>query len=407
MHIGYISYEYPPDTAVGGISTYVYQVSQVMKNRGHTVEVFCASYERTVSEWYEGILVHRIRCGEPERMKFSGLILQSFSERHTVAPFDLIESPEYSADGLAIKQQYPDLTLIVKLHTPHYLIRTLSCHYDTFYKRAYYILANMMTGKFVRPYWLYLKKKNDPDFHILALADQIHTPSVSLGQIVLKKWGISQNKIVLIPYPYIPKPELLSISTDTDRNVVTFIGRLEVRKGLVALCKAIPLVLQKKPAVKFRFSGATAASPVPGMDMMTYITQQLESCTSNIEFLHVPADKVHEVYAGTDICVFPSIWENFPNVCLEAMSGARGIVASKEGGMKDMLEDPKCGLLVDPLDSAQIAQAILYLIDNPGIRKELGLKAREEVLQAYNSDLIGRLMEDHYLKAIEKKRLHS
>ncbi len=406
MNIAYVSFEYPPDTAVGGISTYVYQASQLMKARNHRVEVFSASYTRTVSEEFEGILVHRIQCAEDQRFGFSALIAEVFLQRDAVVHFDVLESPEYSADGMAIKQQRPDLPLIVKLHTPHYLIRQLSTHYDSLYKRTYYLLASLLRGKKVRPYWQYLPKQEDPDYQITSLAEQIHTPSVSLGELVSKKWGIPRRNIFNVPYPYIPSPRLLSIPVNTDHRVVTFVGRLEVRKGMVVLCKAIPLVLKKCPSVKFRFSGAVSASPVPEMDMQTYILRELQAYTSSLEFLLVPSHKVPEVYAATDICVFPSIWENFPNVCLEAMSAGRGIVASREGGMKDMLESPACGLLVDPESETEIAAAILHLIDHPDRRKEMGAKAREKVLSAYNAARIGRLMDEHYQQAAVKKGIH-
>lgn len=404
MRIGYISFEYPPDTAVGGIATYVYQASQLMKARGHQVEVFCASYERTVSEIWEGIPVHRIKSAEPLRFEFGKSILPVFLERHTAVRFDLIESPEYSADGLAIKQHCPELALVVKLHTPHYLIRKLSTHYDPVWKKAYYMLAHLLRGKLVRPYWLYEKKQDDPDYRIIAVADQIHTPSVSLGRIVAKKWKIGSQRILHVPYPFIPKPALLSIPAETSKGVVTYVGRLEIRKGVIALAEAIPLVLKRNPSIRFRLSGANTASPAPGVDMKTYLMQRLEAHKEKIEFIQVPADRVAEVYAGTDICVFPSIWENFPNVCLEAMSSARGIVASREGGMKDMLEEPPCGLLIDPMDAKALARSILYLLDHPAHRTELGRQARNKVLDTYNAEAIGRLMEEHYLQAVEQKK---
>jgi glycogen synthase len=55
MKIAFISYEYPPDTAVGGIATYVYHAAKMMNERGHNVEVFAASGKRSCSEVENGI----------------------------------------------------------------------------------------------------------------------------------------------------------------------------------------------------------------------------------------------------------------------------------------------------------------------------------------------------------------
>lgn len=406
MTIGYISYEYPPDTAVGGIGTYVYQASQLMKNRGHGVEVFCASFDRTISEYFEGVMVHRLICADYDRLEFNKKVLNIFSERHSIVNFDIIESPEYSADGLSIKKRFPHLPLVVKLHTPHYLIRALSHYYDSLIIKSRFILGGLKKGRLVRPYWRYLRTQDDPDYQIIKLADQIHTPSVSLGDIVSKKWRINRKNVFNVPYPYIPKPSLLSIPPDTMNDTVTYIGRLEVRKGVVELCNVIPLVLKEKPFVRFRFCGTASESPIRGIDMKAYLQKRLSRFVGNIEFLQVQLHEIATVYESTDICVFPSIWENFPNVCLEAMSAARGIVASKEGGMKDMLEKPKAGILVNPLKPKEIAKAILYLLDNPDERKKMGQAARQKLLTDYNQKRIGELMEQHYYNAIKQPVLN-
>ena len=60
MNIAFISYEYPPDTAYGGIATYVHQAAMMLSRRGHHVEVFSGSPHRTGTENEECLLVHRI-----------------------------------------------------------------------------------------------------------------------------------------------------------------------------------------------------------------------------------------------------------------------------------------------------------------------------------------------------------
>ncbi|MEH2108257.1 glycogen/starch synthase [Nostoc sp.] len=57
MKIAFISYEYPPDTAYGGIATYLYQAARVLQQRGHLVEVFAGSTYRTTTETENEILV--------------------------------------------------------------------------------------------------------------------------------------------------------------------------------------------------------------------------------------------------------------------------------------------------------------------------------------------------------------
>ena len=105
---------------------------------------------------------------------------------------------------------------------------------------------------------------------------------------------------------------------------------------------------------------------------------------------------------AVDICIFPSLWENFPNVCLEAMAAGKAIIGSQSGGMADMLEDAESGFLIDPQDIQSMAQRIGQLIENPELRIQMGKKAREKVLQAYSAKTIGQMTESIYQQIIEE-----
>lgn len=408
MKIAYVSFEYPPDTAVGGIATYVFQVARMMKSRGHQVEVFCASPFRSGAEDTDGILVHRILTENP--YSFPKEVLPVFKARHKHVHFDIFESPEYNGDGYEIKKQFPSLPLVVKLHTPTSLILELNTFYKrntlSLYSKFRYLFGGWIRGERREIYWNYRKwkkKEEDIDFSITSIADQIHTPSISLGDIVSAKWGIQRNRILNVPYPFIPDNRYLNIPIGIDKKNITFIGRLEIRKGLIELTKAIPAIFEAVPEAQFRFIGKVEHSIVPGLTMKEYIEKELERYQDRISFLKVTPSEIPDVLKETDVCVFPSLWENFPNVCLEAMSAGRAIVASKEGGMKDMLEDVNAGLLINPLNPKEIAEAIIKLLKNRDLRVEMGREAREKTLIAYNSKVIGDLMEKHYSEAIRQK----
>lgn len=394
MHIAYISYEYPPDTAVGGIATYVHQVARIMQKRNHHIEVFCASPHRAVSEEIEGIQIHRVLC--TDRAIFKNTVLPIFENRHAVAKFDIIESPEFSGDGLAVKFKFPLIPLVVKLHTPWFLVGQLNAAYISRFKKIKFIASGLVRGKFYKPFWKPRPKETDADYLITKLADQVHAPSISLGKIISDKWNISKENIFHVPYPYIPQADLLKIDAGTLTNNITYVGRLEIRKGLVGLARAVNIVLEKCPSVRFTFVGSVEGSPKKGLDMKAYLLKKLKKHQGSLRFSEVSPDKIAEIYAAADICVFPSIWENFPNTCLEAMSAARGIVASKNGGMKDMLEDCDGGILIDPLNHVEIADALILLINNKALTKEKGINARAKILSAYNSEVIGSLMEQRY-----------
>ena len=100
------------------------------------------------------------------------------------------------------------------------------------------------------------------------------------------------------------------------------------------------------------------------------------------------------------VCVFPSLWECFGLVCLEAMSAGRAVIGSNRGGMNGIL-DNGAGVLVNPHNIRAIEEAIINLLDNESLRWELGEKARLKVSSTFNAALISRQMEAHYQRTIE------
>ncbi len=96
------------------------------------------------------------------------------------------------------------------------------------------------------------------------------------------------------------------------------------------------------------------------------------------------------------MAVFPSRWESFGYVCLEAMAAGCGVVASRHGGMAEIIEDGISGLVVDPSHSQSLSAAISRLIDSPAERLRLASAARERVLSTYApSVLIDRYIEGY------------
>jgi glycogen synthase len=171
------------------------------------------------------------------------------------------------------------------------------------------------------------------------------------------------------------------------------------------LARAIPRVLTQKPDVRFKFVGASEPDGGSGRPLVEVLAEELKAHRKSVEFTgKVPLAEIPQQMASVDIAVFPSHWENSPNVCLEAMSAGRGIVASSAGGMAEMLDGGRAGLLVPPKQPDKLAAAILQLLDNREERIRLGGLARQRLLTEYSAERIGSLMEQVYGEAIERRR---
>ena len=414
MRIAFISFEYPPDSSAGGIATYVAQAALTMTRRGHSVEVFAASPTRNASLTNQGIVENWI-C-ETNRSHFHRSVLDAFSTRHRFAPFDVVEGPEYFADAESVAQAFPDIPLVLKMHTPSVMIGMMNFNPGIKQRKRWAVWQSLFIGHAFEPrgtQWLrrFLRQREDRSSPIVRLEREhasraaiVAPPCVDLCTVARKYWDISADRVRLAPHPYVPSKPFLEVPvTRTDTNVVGFVGRLERRKGIEVLAAAIPTIVQANPRVRFRFVG-TVLNHASGIPYDKWLLRRLPQYADRLAFPgKVPLDRMHEVYAAIDVCVFPSLWENFPNVCLEAMAAGRAVVASMGGGMREMIVDRESGLLVQAGNAESLARGVISLLESPNDRQQFGMNARQRVLAAYNADVIGAMMEAVYRDAI---RLH-
>lgn len=421
MKIALFSYEYPPDTARGGIATYFHQMAGILSGRGHQVEVFAGGRGKSTTTVEDGVTVHRLAPdGEvPHHVAYEGFHLLAgphFAARHAEIGFDVIEGPELEAEAREAVRLVPDIPLVVKLHSPSMILwrsDLLRAETPPLLDRIRLRLDARRLG--MRTFWkkggpgppqvpAFIAEKDATERRHALEADEIIAPSSAMARRMAAEWGLEEDRIRHIPNPYHPSPEILSIPIETRSNVVTFIGRLQVLKGVIELAQAVPLVLRRHPRTKFRFVGGTSSFMLG--DMRNYLENfLLRRYAGSVEFSgFVPMAEVPAVLAATDICALPSFWESFSNVCAESMAAGRGVVGSSSGGMSDLLGADEAGRLVPPGDPRKIAAAINELLADPAKRMSLGRAARERVLTEYNPSRIGSMQEACYQRAIHARR---
>ncbi len=408
LKIAYISYEYPPYTTGGGIGSYTFQISQAMALRGHQVSVFCkGDIDEVVLN--KNKIVYYINSVDPASFKED--VLGRFEEIQKKENFDVVECSEYGADALRIKENHPSLPLVVKLHAPKFLIiRFNNLYYN------YLIYPNFCTDDYLtilkKYYWLLRKKKlrknifkysktSDEEYKLASVADAVCSPSNKLAEVIKKDWRITK-KIAIVPNVYIPDESLLKQPLSEKFQTFVFIGKLMVLKGVLDLCKAIPIVLKKHPTIKFIFVGEALNSPQNGVEMDEYIKNQLADYIESLQFKgSVLLSEIPYVLEDCDALILPSLWENFPTVCLEAMSAGKLVIGTNSGGIPEII-GKKFGLIAKRKNSKDLAEKILFAIENPKIMKELARKGREKVLNGYSGKIIGEKMEKIYYEAKSK-----
>jgi glycogen(starch) synthase len=399
MRIAFISYEYAGRASGGGIGTYVRHAAEMLAGRGHEVEVF--THGATAGEAGAQVVVHGAAA---DRAGFARAIAPVFAARHAEAPFDVAEGPEYGADAAAVARAFPDLPLVVKLHTPAFLISEINHGYLSLPHKARFMLGGLRRGRLAKPYWTYAPQRDPERLHALA-ADEITAPSTAILDLLAARWGLPAERLARIPHPFVAAAELLAAPVETMTRRITFLGRLEARKGVIELAQAIPRVLARAPQARFRLIGRSLPHPATGEDMAAHVRRVVGPGAAAVEFVDgVPHADVPRLLCDTDICVFPSVWEASGYVCNEAMAAARGVIASAGSGMAEIVQDGRTGRLVPPRDPDALADAIVAMLDAPEARQAMGRAARAQVVAAYAPQVIGPLQEASYARAITRAR---
>lgn len=185
-----------------------------------------------------------------------------------------------------------------------------------------------------------------------------------------------KRQIVIIPPVVSGIPELASPTpTNNEHMTVTCIARLSPEKGLNYLLLAAREVIEAHGAVNFLIAG--------NGQLMGSLKQQAGSLgiADKVRFYGLfPRQDLPKIMAMTDIVVLPSLTEGMPFTIIEAMAYGKPVVASAVGGIPEVVEHQKTGLLVPPKDPKRLAEALLKLVDDEQLRAQMGEAGRRKFM---------------------------
>jgi glycosyltransferase involved in cell wall biosynthesis len=157
------------------------------------------------------------------------------------------------------------------------------------------------------------------------------------------------------------------------------VGRLVYSKAHRVLIAAMPAVLKKFPNAKVGICG----DGVLRAELEAQI--QALGLSDSVKLLG-QSDNVTEYLASADVFVMPSLWEGLPIALLEAMSAGLPVIATKVEGVEEVIVEGEHGLLVPIENTDALADAILQLLADPQLRRNMGTAAKEKVLDLYTAD---------------------
>jgi glycosyltransferase involved in cell wall biosynthesis len=184
-----------------------------------------------------------------------------------------------------------------------------------------------------------------------------------------------------------------------DRIVVLGVGRFIPAKGFASLIDAFAGARSKRAELHLVLVGDGAQRE----ELLA--RTRAAGVSDDVSFPGTAAhDEIPAYLAAAQMVVVPSVHagglvDGLPNVALEAMAAGRPLVATRVGGLPQLVRDGETGLLVDEADSAGLADAILSLAHDPAVGEQLGERARAEIRERRSWDAVARRFVEVYEEA--------
>lgn len=215
----------------------------------------------------------------------------------------------------------------------------------------------------------------------------------------LVRLRIHKTKIRVMPN-FVEIRDSHSVEKKTD-NVLLFVGRITKWKGLHILLKSLSYL--EKP-VQLVIIGPSDWDVGYFEKVTNLITRENERGLHKITYLGSKNhDEVMTWCEKASIFVCPSFSEIFPMSTLEALSCETPVVATDTGGITEIIENYKNGILVPPNNAPRLAEAIQYLLENKNVRKKFGEEGRHRIAKNFSSEIVIKRICKLYSEMMECK----
>jgi len=217
-----------------------------------------------------------------------------------------------------------------------------------------------------------------------------------------KKWGVDEAKIQTI-YNGIDTNvfKQFDVEKEDDRPTVVMVARIDPLKDIETYIRTAEIVRREVPNVLFKLYGPIVDEKYYHICQNLVDELQLER---NFSFAGLTSSP-QTAYNEGDVVMLTSISEAFPFVVIEAMACEKVVVSSDVGGTKEVLED--YGFVVKPKDYQEFADKVLYVLKNPEIAKDMGMDARQSILNGFTiEDMVesyGKVYKDLYVEFMNEK----
>lgn len=352
----------------GGLANYLNRVSTSLARLGHDVHIVTLSTKNNHSFNHEGVNVHRVMLNPAWRifnrltryslsttlhwLNFSTQTYRKLKQLHRREPFDLIQYPNYSSCGLFS---------IPLLRTTHVIRASSQPGWNSCVKRN---LDSTLTERLEA-----LQYK---------LARNVYAPSRVLQQTL----GARNARLIRTPF-YFETHAWDSTVYDQffrDKQYILYFGRFQLHKGFHTLAHALPRFLSQYPDAHVVLVGRDMETSLAS-SMAAFARAQCNGFGERLMIMEsLPHDRLYPVIAGARLVVLPSLLDNLPNACLEAMGLNKVVIGTHGTSFEEMITDGVNGFLVPPDNPRALADKLIAAWNDPRL-EGMSAAAKEQVLE--------------------------
>jgi glycogen(starch) synthase len=390
MRVLMLTWEFPPHV-VGGMGKHVLDLAPALVQQGVDVHILTPLLRggpaREVTE--QGIHVHRVDPPQMESYGFVTFVQQTNMlmehAAHELAgefgEFDMIHAHDWLAahSGIGLKHAWRR-PLVATIHA------TERGRQQGYVDGGHADQVNNIEWWLTYEAWRVIACS-----HFMAgqINSYFHTP--------LDKIDVVPNGIYVHPAPFNAEQERLAFRRrfiDDEQPLVFYVGRLVYEKGLHVLLDAWPRVLAAFPHARLVIAGTGAY-----LDTLKSRAWTLGIAAEVMFVGFIPDDERDKLYHIADVATFPSLYEPFGIVALEAMAAHCPVVVASTGGLSEVVALHETGLTVHPNDAESLAWGILHTLHHPDWSHRRAENAYQVVCEDFNWTKIARMTTYVYTRA--------
>jgi glycosyltransferase involved in cell wall biosynthesis len=379
MKGGYMKVMYILPYDWGAMPQYTAEIANAVSNHAEVTVVG----SKGINEKYFSCNVNVVKCFDS--FSFSMNNLKKLFSLGTLSSF-------YSFKNLkVIKDIDPD---IIHLTTP--IIPPLAIYmsyygldrkYPIIYTKHGIVSNSGLKEKFLEEYVL-------GAFEKMIQCQKIIVHTLKDKETFLKLRNVDEKKVDIIPHGIYSFFKAYGNEFQTEKNTILFFGNIREYKGLRYLIQAVPLILKVIPNLKVIIAGEGDIS-----EFSSFIENNKFVFEIYNEF--ISDSKVSELFQRSEIVVMPYTKMSGQSGILNiALAFNKPIVASDVGGINEVIDDGKNGLLIPPRDPVKIAEAVIKIFQNNNFQLSLKLNL-EKTANEFSWDNISRKHVEIYRKSIK------